>query len=197
VVDDLNAPLGLDPKRRRRLALPKAVVRMIAGLLAALVVGFGLWTFFVEDPLGGEPVAVVSARMGPKVGGGVDGLDKGSDSPTVTGPVPGKSSGPPTHTVNIIDGTSGRSEQVVIPAGASDRPNSGLPAGGRKNLAAAPDPQFTESSRHGAIPKIGVDGTRAADVYARTGQAVPASRWWSASSAPLAPARLSPSFQQR
>ena len=180
MVDDLNAPLGQDPKRRRRFALPKAVARTIAGLLAAVVVGFGLWTFFVENPLGGEPVAVVSARVvpPPKAAGAADGparaLDNGSDAPTVTGTVPGKSSGAATHTVNIIDGTSGRSEQVVIPAGASERPNSGLPEA-RKNLPAAPtaakaiapDPRLTELSRHGPIPKVAVDGARAADAYAR------------------------------
>jgi polysaccharide deacetylase 2 family uncharacterized protein YibQ len=180
VVDDLSAPLGQDGKRHRRFVLPKAVPNAIAGVLAAMVLGFALWTLVVEDPLGGEPVTVVSTQAQPpqKAGGGADSTGRGPEKPgTGDAPAAGTGSASSTQTVTIIDGTSGRREQVVInsPAGASESAKSNVPDV-RKNSTAAPTPtkasgldaRLADSSRHGTIPKIAADGTRASEVYART-----------------------------
>src|SRR5262249_20185782 len=65
-----------------------------------------------------------------------------------------KDTAPAGQTVTIIDGMSGKRQEVAIPAGAG---------------APAPpiEPRMIETSRHGAIPKIAPDGARPADVYAR------------------------------
>jgi polysaccharide deacetylase 2 family uncharacterized protein YibQ len=60
-------------------------------------------------------------------------------------------------TINIIDGTSGKTQQVVL--GAPDEAKR-----------APVDTRLLDQSRHGAIPKIAPDGTRPSDVYARAPQ---------------------------
>jgi hypothetical protein len=61
--DDLNAPLGLG-KGKRLPKLPVSPSQMLAGALglSGLVVVVG-WATFVHDPLGGQPVAVVAAKL--------------------------------------------------------------------------------------------------------------------------------------
>jgi polysaccharide deacetylase 2 family uncharacterized protein YibQ len=64
---------------------------------------------------------------------------------------------PGSKTVTIIDGSSGKKEEVIIPPRSSA---GGAPA---QNI----NPKLLETSRHGAIPKIGPDGARPSAVYAR------------------------------
>ncbi len=59
------------------------------------------------------------------------------------------------NTVTIIDGSTGKRQEVPIPASAS-------------NDAKAPvEQRLLESSRYGAIPRIAPDGVRPAEAYAR------------------------------
>ncbi len=79
-------------------------------------------------------------------------------------PVPGApgnaaASGNPAaggKTVTIIDGTSGKRQEVPI-------------SGTSENAAAVrkPEPRLLEKSRHGEIPRIGEDGARPSEIYAR------------------------------
>jgi hypothetical protein len=71
--------------------------------------------------------------------------------PSTTAP-PGAA---PGKTVTIIDGMSGKREQVVVPDARNGKPAPGV------------DPRNLESTRHGAIPKVGPDGTRPAELYAQ------------------------------
>src|SRR5271167_1133382 len=60
--DDLSAPLGLQPKRRRRkMNIP--VPQIIAGALALFLAAFVLWAVVADDPFGGEPIAAVPANL--------------------------------------------------------------------------------------------------------------------------------------
>ena len=75
---------------------------------------------------------------------------------------------PGSKTITIIDGSSGKSKEVVIPG-------TGRPAKDRSAQAAGrAEPKLLETSRHGAIPKIGADGAKPYAVYARP-RALPAS----------------------
>ena len=60
--DDLTAPLGREPKKRRR-AIKIPVPQIIAGALAAFLGVFVLWAVVADDPFGGEPMAVVPANL--------------------------------------------------------------------------------------------------------------------------------------
>jgi polysaccharide deacetylase 2 family uncharacterized protein YibQ len=61
--------------------------------------------------------------------------------------------GPGRNTVTIIDGSTGKRQEVPIPASQETR--------------APAEQRLLESSRHGAIPRIAPDGVRPAEAYAR------------------------------
>ena len=167
--NDLNAPLGQD-KQKRPPKLPVTAPQLVAGALGLSGLIVVAWAALVNDPLGGEPTAVVATKPTPasptdrevdssgKQHARHDGPAAPAADAAVAPPPPG------SKTVTIIDGSSGAKQQVTIPG------NSG---------AAAPntllDPKLLETTRHGAIPKIGPDGTRPSARYARPRQ-IPANK---------------------
>jgi hypothetical protein len=166
--DDLDAPLGRDNATRKKLAMPAFVPKAIAGLLGLAVLFFAGWTLMTDDPFGGEPAAVASiekipvkkpaggqaAADGPRVAGNVSGGP--ADTPRRSdGPDPAAAStAPQGKTVTIIDGSSGKTQQVVI-GGSSEAPRAPV------------DTRLLDQSRHGAIPRIAPDGSRPSEIYAR------------------------------
>ena len=166
MADDLNAPLG-QHKRKRLLNLPVSAPQLLAGALGLSGVVVVAWAALVNDPLGGEPTAVVATKAPPSTQTARDGDRDGKQharhdgdagsapnapaaaAKAVEAPPPG------SRTVTIIDGSSGARQQFTIP-GNSD--------GASKPLL---DPKLVEATRHGAIPKIGPDGVRPSARYAR------------------------------
>ncbi len=170
--DDLNAPLGQD-KKKPLGKLPALAPQVLAGLLALFGVAVAVWGTFVNDPLGGEPVAVVSTAPSKPdapvaLAGGErqhahhDGM---TGAPAAAANVTIKKMTPPgSTTVTIIDGSSGKSRNVIIPGKSSSAaPNTAV------------DAKMLEVTRHGPIPKIGPDGTRPYARYAEK-RDVPASK---------------------
>jgi len=159
--DDLNTPLGTGKPRRRRFTIPALVPRAIAGALAACLLIFALWAVLVDDPFGGEPVAVAPVQSRTAT------ASKAEPTPSATEAkanppaqpataAPEKGAPPNGKTVTIIDGLSGKREDVVV--------------GDAAGPAAAPakvDEHLIEASPQGSLPIVGPDGARAADVYAR------------------------------
>jgi len=170
--DDLTAPLGRLPKKRK-LGIKIPVPQIIAGTLAAFLGVFVLWAIVADDPYGGEPWAVVSASLRlPTKSAATSAQPKPSgpaehDKPVAAAPAP-QAAGPApnTTTVTIIDGKTGTRQDVVVPAPAS--PSAAAPA-----QAAPVDQKFLEMTPHGLIPKIAADGTRPADAFATPVQALP------------------------
>jgi polysaccharide deacetylase 2 family uncharacterized protein YibQ len=153
--DDLNAPLGLGKgKRLSKLPVsPPQIVAGVLGLSGLVVVG---WAILVHDPLGGQPVAVVATKLAPGPDGDSAKVSQpAGHDPAANTPEPAKTVPPPgSKTVTIIDGSSGARQQVVIPDTA--------------NLTKPPlDSRLLEATRHGAIPRIGPDGTRPSIRYAQ------------------------------
>ncbi|HXW25333.1 MAG TPA: divergent polysaccharide deacetylase family protein [Xanthobacteraceae bacterium] len=139
--------------------LPALVPRALAGALAACLAVFALWALLVDDPFGGEPVAVAPVKLQVATAG-----KAGEAAPTPAQakrdtpaqpaePATEKAAPPGSRTVTIIDGVSGKREDVFV----TDTPQAGPGV----------DEHLTESSPYGAIPTVGPDGARAADVYAR------------------------------
>ena len=158
--DDLSVPLGQDAKKKRRFQLPIAIPQAIAGVLGICVAVFAGWALLVDDPLGGEPIVVVSTGTPPpkpdtsKTPMPAVTPGPGAQGPrSYDGPVPAQAAAPGSQTITIIDGSTGKRQDVAIPA-ASD-----------KNTPIAQ--RLLETSRHGPIPTIGPDGARPADIYAR------------------------------
>lgn len=159
--DELNAPLGQGkPTKLSKLPkLPIGTPQLVAGLLGLSGVVVLGWAAFVHDPLGGEPMAVVAAKpdaAGSNHNGAAEPGRRydGPGTPAATAAVAAPK--PDGQTITIIDGSSGQRREVVVPGKGSD------------SAAKAPvDPKFLETSRHGAIPKIGPDGARPSAVYAK------------------------------
>ena len=162
--DDLDAPLGKD-KKKKRAALPVSGPQAMAVVLGVCVLVVGLWAVFFEDPYGGEPIAVVAAKLGKDVpeqkaaGAGKTQDDAAVAKAAATAP----GTPPNAKTINIIDGSSGQSRQVVLPSGDGKQ----VAAAEAKLARAAGDPKLLEDNRHGKIPKIGSGGERSSIVYAR------------------------------
>lgn len=164
--DDLNAPLGQDKVGKgrllgrflRRFTPPIALPHAAAGALGLFVVVFALWALIADDPLGGEPTAIVMADP-PRSAGKTAAAGNPAAGPTrYDGPDPAAaaaakpSSG--KRTVTIIDGSSGKTQEVIVP-------------GSDVKKGASVDTKLLEISRHGPIPKIAPDGARPSDAYAR------------------------------
>jgi uncharacterized protein len=147
-VDDLNTPLGQKPDRRnarwKPLLLPAVTV-----VLGVLVVGALAWIAFVDDPLGGEPIATIEIQQA-KTDTAEPAADKGA---TKSDPAAGE------QTVTIIDGKSGARTEVAVRSGdPADQP-----------VATGASSGLLEDSPHGPIPRIAADGARPLDVYSRAG----------------------------
>jgi len=181
--DDLTTPLGQNVTKKKTLALPIAAPQAIAGAFGLFLAIVVLWALVVDDPLGGEPMEIVSTDLrtaaGPKNAEGPSPLPETSTGPhRYDGPAPSAAqaaasavSEPPAaagHTVTIIDGSSGKREEVRLPSPSDAKTavktaatNPAKPA-----ISANADPRLVETTRHGAIPKV-ADGARPADVYAK------------------------------
>jgi polysaccharide deacetylase 2 family uncharacterized protein YibQ len=168
-IDDLAKPLGQSAKKKKKhFVLPVPVVtRALAGLLALCVAVLAGWILFVDEPFGGEPVAMVSA-----VTGGSGEAKGAAESQPLAKP----SAAPATvdaekKTVTIIDGSTGKRQDVSV--GQSGAPASADPAQKKSELKGDPNPdapidqRLIDTSRHGAIPKIAPDGARASEIYTR------------------------------
>jgi len=105
-VDELTAPLGQSVPPRRRFSVPRAIA---IALIAALF-GVGLWMALTKHPFRDTPVAVSPAPQQVQ-----------ADTPVVPPRVEADPTGavrePPgggQRTVTIIDGMSGKRQEVVI-----------------------------------------------------------------------------------
>lgn len=199
--DDLNAPLG-QTTPKSRFKLPVAAPQIIAGLLALSGLVVVVWAIVANNPLGGEPMAVVATKPAVPVADEAQG--DGREHTRRDGPT-GQAANQGGHgeipdgakTVNIIDGSSGKTKEVVIPgtgtgneaasamAKAVDEAPAGKPseqaARDRKpspatndrkpaasSLPVENDPsKLLEKTRYGNIPKIGPNGGKALAAYAQ------------------------------
>jgi polysaccharide deacetylase 2 family uncharacterized protein YibQ len=160
--DDLNAPLGRVTTKKRPV-LPIVLGKAIVGGLAVFVGVFAVWALMVDDPLGGEPMVVVSTEVQSQSAQKTDEITIVSAIPVPPpGAAPAAPPSPPEHppgtqTITIIDGTTGKRSEMVIPA----------PAAAPAKRVGVFDARLVEASRHGPIPRIAPDGARPADTYAR------------------------------
>src|SRR5262249_33881863 len=152
--DDLSAPLGQETSRRkRRLRLPFTGMQALAVALGLLLVAFAGFAIFGDTPLGGEPVAHVALRQ--------KATEEKAAAP-VMAPAHAarteKEAAPGEHrTVTIIDGSSGKRQDVMIggdtsaankPAGDKAEGDAAAPA----TMMAGADPRLLEKTRYGMIP---------------------------------------------
>jgi polysaccharide deacetylase 2 family uncharacterized protein YibQ len=161
-VDDLSAPLGQDTASKRRRPFPATVPQVTAGALGLALLAFVVWTAAVDNPLGGEPAVVVSATPSAADAKGAEAarppieIKSGMANMPAAAQPPGAEPAAPSggKTVTIIDGSSGKRQDVQLP-------------GPSEKAAHAGEARLLETTRHGPVPKVGADGVRPADAYAQ------------------------------
>ena len=156
--DELSTPLGQKTERRkRRFRLPFTAMQALAVLLGLVLVGFITVALFTDNPLGGEPIARVALRK------------PADDKPATSGPSEKAAKSPSQHapagdskTVTIIDGSSGKRQDVVIGGDGGDK---GGADSAPMTAMAGIDARLLEKSRYGMIPAV-ADGLKPFTVYA-------------------------------
>lgn len=163
--DDLTKPLGYDGaglEDERRRGLPSfrvPVAPILGGLLVVFFGGVATYVAFVDDPLAGEPhaivpieIAITPARKPP--------------SADATGE-PGSAPSPGPHrSASEVESASGVA--ITRPSGEA-APGSliiRVPEADGRKLAPAPDARLAERGRYGLLPRIGEDGAKPWQVYA-------------------------------
>jgi polysaccharide deacetylase 2 family uncharacterized protein YibQ len=161
--DELSTPLGQEKAhKKRRFRLPFTAMQALAVLLGLFLVGFATIALFTDNPFGGEPVAQIALRKTP----GAD--EKAtpaapSHAEPATKSAPKQAAAGENKTVTIIDGSSGKRQDVVIGGdGAGDKTDAeATPA----TAMAGIDQRLLEKSRYGMIPVV-ADGLKPFTVYA-------------------------------
>ena len=160
-VDDLSAPLGQKKERRsRRFRLPFTTLQAVVGLLGLFLLAFAGFALFKDDPLGGEPIAHVAIRQTPAE---EKSAAPGGEAAAKAAPKPPAAAPSDQKTVTIIDGSSGKRQDVVIGSDAADKAD-GAPAAAPA-LVTGIDQRLLEQTRYGMIPVI-ADGLKPFTVYA-------------------------------
>lgn len=170
--DELSTPLGQETKRKkRRFRLPFTAMQALAVLLGLFLVGFATVALFTDNPFGGEPVAHIALRKAPAA----------DEKPAMAGSshteppaisAPKQAAASESKTVTIIDGSSGKRQDVVIGGDAGDKGNTeSAPA----TAMAGIDQRLMEKSRYGMIPVV-ADGLKPFTVYAADADRTKAAR---------------------
>ena len=157
--DELSAPLGQKTERKkRRFRLPFTATQALAVLLGLFLVAFLTVALFTDNPLGGEPVAQVA--LGKPT---ADEKQSASSKPDpATKSAARQAPNGDNKTVTIIDGSSGKRQDVVIGTDAADK--GGAEAAPTMAMAGI-DARLLEKSRYGMIPVV-ADGLKPFTVYA-------------------------------
>lgn len=145
--DDLSAPLGTARRPQRRLPDPAPILAAVSAAVLALLV---VWSALIENPLGGEPIAIAQIER---------------SHPAPSSPAAANAPKRPAAAV--------RAAVTDAPAAPADAAAAGpviikVPQGGPSSLPPSADPSLVESSKYGLIPKIAPDGRRPAEMFAAT-----------------------------
>ena len=158
--DEMSTPLGQKAaSKKRRFRLPFTATQALAVLLGLFLVAFAGIALFSDNPLGGEPVAHIALRKAPAdekpaMAAAGHGEPAAKSAPRQAATVENK-------TVTIIDGSSGKRQDVVIGGEAPDKAEAdAAPA-----MMAGIDARLLEKSRYGMIPVV-ADGLKPFTVYA-------------------------------
>jgi hypothetical protein len=157
--DDLSAPLGRKTQRvKRRLRLPFTLMQASAVLLGTFLAIFAGFAVFGDNPFGGEPIAHVSITQKDQQD------DKLATAPSVfqdrdAKSEPRQAPAGDQRTVTIIDGSSGKHQDVMIGAEAKDDD----PAAAVRMTGI--NQHLLEKTRYGMLPVI-ADGLKPFTAYA-------------------------------
>jgi len=173
--NDLTHPLGVEEKKPVR-RLPRIPFMLIGGIVvASLFAGLCTWLALVDDPMGGEPMAIALiepeksaadklAAEKPEAAAAVEAPKDAhavAAAPDAAAPV-----APPSG------GQVANESGVIVVRGFPPAPPSGAsivkaPDATTEGKVAAVEPDLVERSKQGLIPKVSAQGERPSSVYAR------------------------------
>ena len=164
--NDLHDPLGLDRPSPREPGRDVPWVGVALSGMGVLALGLVTFSILTDNGMGGRPFAEASIERPRK--DGVPPLPAPpADLPAVASSAP--VAGTPGHTgASVYEMESG---VRVVRQGGGEAPGALIlqvphdPLG--VQLAAAPDRRLVEKGRYGNLPRIGADGARPSEVYAR------------------------------
>ena len=157
-------------RAKRRFRLPFTGMQALAVLLGLFLATFAGFALFNSNPFGGEPMVRIALPQ-PTPG------DKpASAAPATSEPMakvaPKQAAPGEQKTVTIIDGSSGKHQEVPIGSEVTDK---GEPAAAAPAMMAGIDPRLLEKSRYGMIPVV-ADGLKPFTVYAAEADRAKAAR---------------------
>jgi uncharacterized protein len=159
--DELSTPLGKKTERqKRRFRLPFSAMQALAVLLGLFLVAFLTIALFTDNPLGGEPVAHIALHK--PVADDKQAAATPSHAEPAAKAAHKEVAGGDNKTVTIIDGSSGKRQDVVIGGDSADK--TGTEAAPTAAMAGI-DPRLLEKTRYGMIPVV-ADGLKPFTVYA-------------------------------
>jgi polysaccharide deacetylase 2 family uncharacterized protein YibQ len=160
--DDLSTPLGqTTARKKRRFRLPFTGIQVLAVLLGLFLATFAGFVMFSDNPLGGEPVARIALRQQVPAAD-----EKHATAPAASVAAPAMKVAPKQattsdqKTVTIIDGSSGKRQDVAIGDATEKNDAEAVPA-----MMAGVDQRLLEKSRYGMIPVV-ADGLKPFTAYA-------------------------------
>lgn len=165
--DELNKPLSSKPKavRKSKVKLPRiSLAKLFYGLSALIGAGFIGVITFVKDPMGGQPFVVstiVRERAVEAVVETPNTAVKQTDTQNTAQPRKN------TATATDLETEAG---VIVVRSGGESAPNSVVIKVSEPvaiKLNPSPDQRISERSRYGTLPKIGANGAKAMEIYAR------------------------------
>ena len=163
--DELSTPLGQEKARKkRRFRLPFTAMQALAVLLGLFLTGFAAIALFTDNPFGGEPVARVALRKAPGADEKAAPVAPGHAEPAAKS-TPKQAAAGENKTVTIIDGSSGKRQEVPIGGDAATGDKGDAEAAPAATAMAGIDQRLLEKSRYGMIPMV-ADGLKPFTVYA-------------------------------
>lgn len=148
-MSDLTSPLGYKPPAGSRTARPVGLI--LASVVVAVAAMVVLWVVVVEDPLGGQPVAVAAIER-------AEGPVQREDV-TVVGVKSGFG--------EILPQVGEEAEEPDAAIDSVEVPPDGIVPPRSTAILTAPDPDLVEETALGPLPKVSVTGLRPLDAYAR------------------------------
>ncbi len=161
---ELDKPLGRRPPAKPASLWPRRVGYGLAALPVGILATAAAYVAVMGDPKAARPSAVAVITEPPKPGPAPGGGQFTFSAQDAALPPPPERA----------EATAGQLEQdsgvKVVRPGAPDTLNSvviRVPDAGQPKLAPAPDRRLVERTRQGVLPRIGEDGARPSQVYAR------------------------------
>ncbi|KMO21827.1 divergent polysaccharide deacetylase family protein [Methylobacterium platani] len=153
----LTRPLGLRDEATARAVRWRAALRprvLAAAALGASAIALAAFLALGDDPLAGEPYVVATIAM------------RAPSAPVPEPAVPARPD-PASRSADEVERASGVAVSRPDGTAAPDSVVIRVQGSGPVQLKPAPDPRLTERGRYGVLPRIGPDGARPLDVYAR------------------------------